>query len=183
VRLAIYSANRSTLIGQGGSAVSVGGEPAAWYGHTWSSSWPQLTGGVKYILAIATTGSFKGVGYAAGSEIAKYLSGVNYTTGFPASIATGDIADEIWPVRCGVEDAVATSIEQEGFRPRNDDGTEATATWKANQDTNITLAANTAFRLRMLLNATGDPDSINAQLEYRYKPTGGSFGSWTKVTN
>ena len=62
--------------------------------------------------------------------------------------------------------SASATIEQEGFRPRNDDGTEATATWKANQDTNITLAADTAFRLRMLLNATGDPASIGAQLEY-----------------
>jgi hypothetical protein len=75
----------------------------------------------------------------------------------------------------------AASIEQEGFRFRNDDGSESAATWKANQDTNITLAADTAARIRMLLNATGDPASIGAQLEYRYKPSGGAFGSWTKV--
>ena len=81
------------------------------------------------------------------------------------------------------EYVLSASIEQEGFRFRNDDGTEATATWKANQDVNITLAANTAVRLRMLLNATGDPASIGAQLEYRYKPSGGAFGSWGKVVS
>jgi hypothetical protein len=75
----------------------------------------------------------------------------------------------------------AASIEQEGFRFRNDDGSESAATWKANQDTNITLAADTPFRLRKLLNATGDPASIGSQLEYRYKPSGGAFGSWGKV--
>jgi hypothetical protein len=75
----------------------------------------------------------------------------------------------------------SSSIEQEGFRFRNDDGSEAAATWKANQDVNITLAADTAARIRMLLNATGDPASIGAQLEYRYKPSGGAFGPWTKV--
>ena len=76
---------------------------------------------------------------------------------------------------------VTAVIEQEGFRFRNDDGSESAATWKASQDTNITLAADTAARIRMLLNATGDPDSIGAQLEYRYKPSGGAFGSWNKV--
>ena len=96
--------------------------------------------------------------------------------GFYSYGASGKAIDDFY-----AGDYSSTAIEQEGFRPRNDDGTEATATWKANQDTNITLAADTAFRLRMLLNATGDPDSINAQLEYRYKPTGGAFGSWTKV--
>ncbi len=72
-------------------------------------------------------------------------------------------------------------IEQEGFRFRNDDGSESAATWKAAQDTNITLGADTVARLRVLLNATLDPASIGAQLEYRYKPSGGAFGSWTKV--
>jgi len=75
----------------------------------------------------------------------------------------------------------STAIEQEGFRPRNDDGTEATATWKADQDTNITLAADTAFRLRFLLKATGNPDSIDAQVEARVKPSGGAFGAWGKI--
>jgi hypothetical protein len=76
---------------------------------------------------------------------------------------------------------ISAPTEQEGFRFRNDDGSESAATWKASQDTNINLAADTAARIRMLLNATGDPASIGAQLEYRYKPSGGAFGSWTKV--
>jgi hypothetical protein len=84
----------------------------------------------------------------------------------------------------GADEYVSSAtIEQEGFRFRNDDGSESAATWKANQDTNITLAANTAFRLRELLNATGDPASISAQLEVRYKPSGGAFGSYVKVVN
>jgi len=77
--------------------------------------------------------------------------------------------------------AAAASIEQEGFRFRNDDGSESAATWKANQDTNITLAANTTFRLRFLLKATGNPDSIDAQAEARVKPSGGAFGAWEKI--
>jgi len=75
----------------------------------------------------------------------------------------------------------SATIEQEGFRFRNDDGSESAATWKANQDTNITLAADTAFRLRFLLKATGNPDSIDAQAEARIKPSGGAFGSWEKI--
>jgi len=86
-----------------------------------------------------------------------------------------------WDIGADEYVSAAATIEQEGFRFRNDDGDEDGATWKANQDVNITLAADTAARIRMLLNATGDPDSIGAQLEYRYKPSGGAFGSWTKV--
>lgn len=80
----------------------------------------------------------------------------------------------------GADEFVVT-IEQEGFRFRNDDGSETTATWKDSQDATITLAAATQTRLRLILNATGDPDGINAQLEARYKPSGGAFGPWDKV--
>ena len=75
----------------------------------------------------------------------------------------------------------STAIEQKNFRFRNDDDSEPAATWKANQDTNITLAADTAFRLRFLLKATGNPDSIDAQAEARVKPSGGAFGAWGKI--
>lgn len=47
-------------------------------------------------------------------------------------------------------------LDQYGFRFRNDDGTEATATWKAAQDTTITLAEDEAARLRVLINSSGD---------------------------
>ena len=79
------------------------------------------------------------------------------------------------------KESASATIEQEGFRFRNDDGSESTATWKANQDVNINLAADTAFRLRFLLKATGNPDSIDAQAEARVKPSGGAFGAWEKI--
>jgi len=82
----------------------------------------------------------------------------------------------------GADEYVITlAIEQEGFWFRNDDGSESTATGKGNKDANITLNSDTQARLRMLLNVTGDPASKNFQLEYRYKPSGGAFGSWTKI--
>lgn len=59
------------------------------------------------------------------------------------------------------------SYEQEGFRFRNDDGSETTATWKDTQDTSVTLAANSEFRLRVLVNATNDPPSQGYALEVR----------------
>jgi len=86
-----------------------------------------------------------------------------------------------WDIGADEYVAAGAIIEQEGFRFRNDDGSESAATWKANQDTNITLAADTAFRLRFLLKATGNPDSIDAQAEARVKPSGGAFGAWEKI--
>ena len=70
------------------------------------------------------------------------------------------------------------NLEQEGFRWRSDDGDEDAATWLASQDINITRATLTNTRLRLLLNATGDPDSSQYQLEYRKV----GDDDWKKVT-
>ena len=60
-----------------------------------------------------------------------------------------------------------TTLEQEGFRWRNDDGSESTANWAENPDTNHTVAKETRRRLRVLINATGDPAAAQFQLEYK----------------
>ncbi len=65
------------------------------------------------------------------------------------------------------------TIEQEGFRWRNDDGDEDGATWAAAQDTDISAPVSENRRLRVLLNATDDPGSTQFQLEYRL--SGGTF--------
>lgn len=59
------------------------------------------------------------------------------------------------------------SLDQEGYRWRNDDGSETTATWKAAQDTTVTLAPDETTRLRMLVNASNDPASEQYKLQYR----------------
>jgi hypothetical protein len=99
------------------------------------------------------------------------------------STGTFDYTSESFPgaVACILAEGATYSLEQEGFRFRNDDADEDAATWKDTQDTNINSAVATKVRLRILLNATGDNPSKNFQLEYRRKPNGGSFGSWTKV--
>jgi hypothetical protein len=72
------------------------------------------------------------------------------------------------------------TLDQEGFRFRNDDGDETGATWAANQDTNITADAGTK-RVRFILNDTGDSSAITPLFEYRYQASGGSFGSWARL--
>lgn len=59
------------------------------------------------------------------------------------------------------------SYEQEGYRFRNDDGSESTATWKAAQDTDITLSKDVPARLRMLVDVTGAPGAVTRTLQYR----------------
>ena len=72
----------------------------------------------------------------------------------------------------------ASTLQQEGYRFRADDGSESGATWLANQDTNISRGKNTNTRLRVILNATGDPASQQYQLEGRVK---GGGGSWVPI--
>jgi hypothetical protein len=67
----------------------------------------------------------------------------------------------IWEVKA------ASSIEQEGFQWYDDDAAEGSATTLAAQDANITRAKNTNTRLRLLLNATGDPASTQYKLQYK----------------
>lgn len=62
---------------------------------------------------------------------------------------------------------VLPTIEQEGFRFRNDDGSETTATWRQTQDTNDSVAVSTRIRLRTLINTTGDTFSGQYKLQYR----------------
>lgn len=69
------------------------------------------------------------------------------------------------------------SIEQEGFRWRADDGSESAATWLDSQDVNITRATATNTRLRLLLNATGDPPTDQYQLSFKKS----SDSTWKRV--
>lgn len=66
------------------------------------------------------------------------------------------------------------TLEQEGFRFRNDDGSETTATWREAQDINITVPVSTNNRLRILVNATGDAPTTQFRLDYK-KSTDGSY--------
>ena len=87
----------------------------------------------------------------------------------------------VWSMAAISVQAPATetgTYEQEGYRLRNDNGSETTATWAAAQDTAGNLNLNTVGRLRILMNATGDPAMENFRLEYRKQ--GG--GNWRKVT-
>jgi hypothetical protein len=65
-------------------------------------------------------------------------------------------------------------VEQEGFRWRNDDGTETTATWRQLQDVDDSVYQGSNIRLRVLLNASGDPAPENYKLQYR-KTSGGAW--------
>lgn len=85
--------------------------------------------------------------------------------GGATSMSFASTTSDLWTVMA--VEVVGVSQEQEGFRFRNDDGSETTATWLAAQDTNASVALNTNFRLRTLINATGDPPSTAYTLNYK----------------
>lgn len=70
------------------------------------------------------------------------------------------------------------TIEQEGFR-FYEDGTESGSTVLEDQDTDITIAQETTFQERVLLNATGDPATHQFQLDYKESSDGAA--EWRKV--
>lgn len=70
--------------------------------------------------------------------------------------------------------------EQEGYRWRNDDGSESAATWHAAQDTDGSdVGTEITRRLRLLGNATDDPDTMAAKLQYR--KVGDADSEWEDV--
>jgi hypothetical protein len=77
------------------------------------------------------------------------------------------------------EVAPSVELEQEGFRWRNDNDDEVDATWRQDQDVDDEIAKETNIRLRTLLNATGDPDS--QQFEIQYKESSDAASEWRKI--
>jgi len=71
---------------------------------------------------------------------------------------------------CAVTAAVrpiAYTQEQEGYRWRDDDGSETSASWLASQDASTSIAKATTVRLRVIVNATADPPSGTYTLQYK----------------
>lgn len=73
------------------------------------------------------------------------------------------------------------SRDQEGYRWRDDDGSESGASWLQNQDTNHQMdhGSTDNIRLRILTDYEGDPDAEAVQLEY--KEAGDPATEWRKV--
>lgn len=97
------------------------------------------------------------------------------STGTAAFTASG--TDREWTAISLAIAPVPTTTEQEGYRIRYDDGDEATATWRASQDTQAFVPAGVNFRVRVLLNTAQDEPSSSYQLEV-WKDDGG----WTAVS-
>lgn len=94
--------------------------------------------------------------------------------------AVSDLGQEVgnW---CGViwevaAPAAAAETDQEGYRFRNDDGSETTATWREVQDAITYVDAEEVFRVRFLLDQANGPANITPRLEWKQ-----GAGSWAAV--
>jgi hypothetical protein len=88
-----------------------------------------------------------------------------------------------------VEYSADPVTDQNHFRWRNDDGTEATATWKAVEDSNVIgdVDRTTPVRIRMKATNIGVANEVATrtyELQYGVKSTTcGDIGTWTGVGN
>ena len=81
----------------------------------------------------------------------------------------------------GADEYVSSAtLDQEGFRARNDDGNEADATFAAVENAPLTAPEGT-MRFRFQLNNTGDPAAITPQFDWELKPSGGAWGTKRKI--
>lgn len=76
-------------------------------------------------------------------------------------------AAENWVARISSFAPRVDSHTQSAFRIRNDDGTEATATWKAAENVNVPITPDQTFRPRFQIIPGGNPPVEKYQLQYR----------------
>lgn len=73
------------------------------------------------------------------------------------------------------------TLTQSAYRFLNDDGSESTATFMAAINTPASLAPGATLRIRLQIDSTNNADARQFKLQYRQKPSGGSFGEWADV--
>lgn len=177
-----YSGNTSTPVDVSANASGGAGAGAQTTGTTastaqsdelavgmWVSS--SATAGITWsahtnsFVEVSETGT-SGAGQRIGLSVAtKALSSVGAVESSATPSAMTDRHGIVGTYKAAPPDPL--SYEQEGFRFRNDDGSEAAATWLAAQDINITRAAALNTRIRVLVNATNDPPAEQYQLEVK----------------
>jgi hypothetical protein len=118
VKLAIYSNDYSTLIGQGAAETAVSTGPA-WQGHMTAAAMAtnptQLTGGVEYVLVMTLDSNNTTIyNTAAGDSVCQYsgtgsdYTGSTFPTPLGGSWGTSGYAE--WCIRCGVDAAGGAAL-------------------------------------------------------------------------
>ncbi len=182
-----------------GPAVRCSNSAATYYLYYWDNNdryFAKMVAGTFTDLVTPQTGVTNNTGdvlrlEASGTTITALVNGVqdgSFST-TDASIASGDGGLCGWGQAFGSDTSGDTweagnlgggtpTLDQEGFRWRNDDGSETTATWRQAQDVDDTVAKVTTIRIRMLVNAVNDPAA--SQYKLQYLPPGAD--TWEDVT-
>jgi hypothetical protein len=93
----------------------------------------------------------------------------------------GSVVAYLWDDNGTLKYGIITlaALDQEGYRWRDDDGSETAASWLQIQDSGIARNAAQITRLRIILNATGDNPAQAYQLEY--KESNDPAAEWRKL--
>lgn len=112
---------------------------------------------------VTLTGTVDGTPYATyGDSSGSRKTSGKFILGFFAN-STSHFVDNI-----SVDNlSAAATTETEGYRYYQDDAAPGSATPLAAQDTSISIATSTKFRLRVLTDTTGDVASVTRTLQYR----------------
>lgn len=114
-----------------------------------------------------------GTNFRVGASVVAKDAGASGTCGW-----TGTATEQI-RFSLVLPPAITYTAEAEGYRWRNDDGSESAATWRQSQDTADSVAPETTVRLRVLVNYTGDPGSVAHTLQVRR--VGDSDSTWETI--
>lgn len=71
--------------------------------------------------------------------------------------------------------AVSVTFTQDAFRGRNDDGTEATATWIADENTDWNQVIGETFRIRFLVSRLNEGSSQNGSMDLYVSKNAGAY--------
>ena len=133
-----------------------------------------VTAGTQYWVGIADRDAFSdSVGYDYDTSIANafcYAGGAQ--SSFPSTAESCTLySGAPYMVITYTAGSVPTS-EQFGYRFRNDDGSESSATWDSSQNSTSTFPLNTNHRLRVGVNSSGTLSAAQYQLEYQKNGSG-----------
>jgi hypothetical protein len=140
-----------------------------------TSSW---SGGVEHQVTITSLIQYlvnTYGGLASGAKIVVWVDGDDAYNGYESSYMPQDAGGGTEPHLSITY--TTDSLDQEGFRFRNDDGDEASATWLDSQDANVTAPLDTNTRIRFVINGVGDPAATQFQLEAKLS----NDSDWFKV--
>ncbi len=172
----ITNSSRAIVTGGVGAVSATITTTPAWRDSAYSTA-PTVVSATTYFLhAIFSTSATIRYDTGGGANTSNDQSfGNSYTS--PSNPSGGTLGTKRYSIYATYITPETGTFTQEGYRFRNDDGSETSATWLAAQDTDTSKAKEENVRLRVLIDTTGDAPSRQFQLEQRKV----GIGSFEKI--